>query len=619
MKLASTDRLIALQFLAVVLPVGVLLLAQLIADARRAAALEHSQPLRIIAQDARANYKTFTNGAADAVDTGTLGSQSVRALHIAAEQITALAERGEAATAGVAPGVLDGLVEAIPSGTTLELLLPLRAQISQGDKLTEAIYQEYERRDEAVVKDAIDSAIRQKRQVVAAFLLTLVLSVFFVVLARRRLQARIAADAVIERQRRAELETISIRFGMATRAARAGVYELHSTKESLWWSDSMYELYGRSAGAARPTVAAWLEMIHPEDRESAQGAIGTAIAERGQLHNRYRVVRPDGSIGHVESLAAVVTDSIDASPRLVGIDLDITARVEAEKREEALEQRLRTASRQAGMAEVATNVLHSVGNVLNSVNVSANLVTASVRKPKAAGLSRVVALLHENQGNLATFIADDERGKHLPAYLTQLSNHLVAEQSRTLQELESLQMNVAHIKEVVAMQQSYAKRAGVKELMGVTNLVEDSLSISAAEFARHGITLLRDFHDVPFILVDRHKTLQILVNLLRNAKCACDAVERSDKQVTVRIAKHEGGVQIVVIDNGVGIPPENMTRIFSYGFTTRREGHGFGLHGAALAAKELGGTLHAASDGPGKGATFTLVLPLKHSETVHEQ
>ncbi|MGH8863905.1 MAG: sensor histidine kinase [Burkholderiales bacterium] len=572
-----------------------------------------------MAQDVRANYKTFTNGAADAVDTGTLGSQSVKALHIAAAQLAALAGEGEAATVGAAPGVLGGLVEAIPSGITLDALLPLRAQISQGDKLTEAIYSEFERRDEAVVKDAIDSAIRQKRQVIAAFLLTLVLSVFFVVLARRRLKARIEADAAVERQRRAELESISVRFGMATRAARAGVYELHASNESLWWSDSMHELYGRSVGAERLTVAEWLELIHPDDRESARAAIATAISERGELHNRYRVVRPDGSTGHVESLAAVVTDSMDASARLVGIDLDVTARVEAEQREQALEQRLRAASRQAGMAEVATNVLHNVGNVLNSVNVSANLVTASVRKPKAAGLSRVVALLNENQGNLAAFITDDDRGKHLPAYLTQLSNHLATEQSRTLQELESLQMNVAHIKEVVAMQQSYAKRAGVKELMSVTNLVEDSLSISAAEFTRHGIKLLREFEDVPSILVDRHKVLQILVNLLRNAKCACDAVERSDKQVAVRIAKQEGAVQIVVTDNGVGIPPENMTRIFSYGFTTRREGHGFGLHGAALAAKELGGSLYAESDGPAKGATFTLVLPLKHPERVHEQ
>lgn len=611
MKAAATDKWIALQFLAVILPIGTLLLLQLVADARRADALAKSRPLRTVAQDVRANYKTFTNGAADAVDTGTLGSQSVKALHIAATGLTSLVRRGETAKIGEASAVVNGLADSIPTGTTLEALLPLRAKIALGDRLTAAIDQEYSQRDEAVVKDAIASAIHQKNQVIVAILITLALSLLFVVLARQQLRARIEADAAVERRRRAELETISIRFGMATQAARAGVYELQANDQGLWWSDSMYGLYGQTPGSSRPTMDVWIQLIHPEDRKSFQTAIGAAIGEGGELHSRYRVVRPDGSLVHIESLAAVVTESTGGIPRLVGIDLDITGRVEAERREQELQHQLQAASRHAGMAEVATNVLHNVGNVLNSVNVSASLVTANIRKPRAASLSKVVALLQENQNNLGTFITENERGKHLPAYLAQLSDYLVTEQSSSLQELESLQKNIAHIKEIVAMQQSYAKRAGVTEMLSAASLVNDALSMTRDEFKRHGITLHQEFEEVPPILVDRHRVLQILVNLLRNSKGACDASGRGEKTVTVRVAARDGGVQIAVTDDGVGISPELMARIFSFGFTTKKEGHGFGLHGAALAAKELGGALRAHSDGPGRGATFTLDLPLR--------
>ena len=111
--------------------------------------------------------------------------------------------------------------------------------------------------------------------------------------------------------------------------------------------------------------------------------------------------------------------------------------------------------------------------------------------------------------------------------------------------------------------------------------------------------------------------LQILINLLRNAKYACEASGKSDKQIVVRIANHAGGVQIAVTDNGVGIQPDHMTRIFSHGFTTKKNGHGFGLHSGALAARELGGALRVASDGPGQGATFTLELPQKSPEAVY--
>ncbi len=613
----STDNLIALQFLAVILPVTLVLLGQLAADARRASALESSRPLRTLANEARASYRTFTNGAADAVDTGTLGRQSAEALRAAADQLAQLAQQGEAAVLGNTPGLVAGLSRAVGSGARLETLLPLRASILRADRETRAIDAVFVNRDQAVVRDAIDSAVRQKRQVMSALLASGALTVVFVLATRRRLKRQIDADAAVERQRRAELEVISIRFGAASKAARAGVYELQQHGEQVWWSETMNELYGQSAADFRPTLSGWLAQIHPDDRAAAAQAMATALREHQQLRTRYRVVLPDGTIRHIESLAAAVIDSADAGFRLVGIDLDITERVAAEQRESALQQQLRDASRHAGMAEVAASVLHNVGNVLNSVNVSASLVSDNVRKSKAEGLGRVVELLEEHRQDLGHFISQDERGRHLPTYLEQLSRQLLAERLVTLQELDALRDNIGHIKEVVAMQQSYAKLVGVNETVDVRALVEEGLRLNADALDRHGIALQLDFTEVPPIMVDKHRVLQILINLLRNAKHACQVAECVDKRINVRIAPHDAGVQIAVSDNGVGIAAEDMPRIFTHGYTTKQHGHGFGLHGGALAARELGGALRVHSRGPGQGATFVLELPLMPHENAH--
>ena len=281
-------------------------------------------------------------------------------------------------------------------------------------------------------------------------------------------------------------------------------------------------------------------------------------------------------------------------------------------------RQLLDASRQAGMAEIATNVLHNVGNVLNSVNVSTDLLVENVRRSRAANLGRVVALLREHAPDLGTFITTDARGKHVPAYLAQLSDELMADQAAIVLELESLRKNVGHIKEIVAMQQTYATFGGVKELINIVALVEDSININETAFHRDHVEVIREFENVPPVNAEKHKILQILVNLLRNAKHACLDSDRVDKRLNLRVTNSGGRVRITVTDNGIGIPPENLTRIFSHGFTTRKGGHGFGLHSSALAAKEMGGSLAAYSEGPGKGATFTLDLPLSTQENLHE-
>jgi PAS domain S-box-containing protein len=288
---------------------------------------------------------------------------------------------------------------------------------------------------------------------------------------------------------------------------------------------------------------------------------------------------------------------------------NITERKDSEVEFERVHKQLLDASRLAGMAEVASNVLHNVGNVLTSVTVSASLVAECVKNAKVAGLGRAAALLKEREGDLGTFITTDERGRKLPAYLAQLAEQLQGNQRLALKELASLHDNIEHIKETVAMQQSYAKLCGVAETVTVSALIEDSLRMNAGALTRHGVTVCREIADMPTITVDKHRILQILVNLIRNAKYACDESGRPEKTVTIRAESDEHTVRISVIDNGIGIHRDNLGRLFRHGFTTRKTGHGFGLHSGALAARELGGSLSAHSDGPGCGATFILELP----------
>lgn len=287
-------------------------------------------------------------------------------------------------------------------------------------------------------------------------------------------------------------------------------------------------------------------------------------------------------------------------------------RVESRTRQlrEAQSELLATA-RQAGMAEIATNVLHNVGNVLNSVNISADLLSRKLRASKTLGLAKVVQMMNEHKDDLGHFIEHDEKGKLLPAYLGQLSDAVANEQQSMRDELAQLSASVDHVKEIVATQQSYAGAARLEEPLYINVLLEDALRMNAGALTRHQVAVVREFAPVPQIMGDKHRLLLILINLISNAKQAMSDLPGCSRQMTLSMKVVDATLQISVKDDGEGIAPENMNRLFTHGFTTRKDGHGFGLHSCAVAAVEMKGRLTAHSDGPGTGAIFTLELPLK--------
>ncbi len=418
-------------------------------------------------------------------------------------------------------------------------------------------------------------------------------------------------------QRQAELEALSIRFGVATRAANAGVWEYRANSGEIWWNDTMYTIYGCSAETFRPTMDVLLAMIHPDDLVLAQAAWTEAMQESNQLHVNFRIVRPDGSIAHVDQVATVVTDPDTLERRMVGISIDVSERVEAEQRERRLQRQLREASHQAGMAEVATGVLHNVGNVLNSLGVASSTAQARLKSSQIERVAQVAGMLAQNRDRLAEFLTSDDRGKRMPDYLAALGTRLAADTGAVQQEFEAISGHVQYLRQIVQAQQSFARVGGACDEVDVAELVETALTLKGQEL--NGAHVVRDIGGLPMVLTDRYKLLQIVVNYIGNACDALAANNPTAPRIAISARQLQDQLEIAVEDSGAGIAPELLPRVWEFGFTTKTHGHGFGLHSAAVAAQQLGGTVSAQSAGVGLGARFSVTIPLRTAQVAADR
>ena len=272
------------------------------------------------------------------------------------------------------------------------------------------------------------------------------------------------------------------------------------------------------------------------------------------------------------------------------------------------------AARAAGMSEIATGVLHNVGNVLNSVNVSASLLTQNSRRSGSGDLKRVVEAIRGSTGDLLSFLQRDPRGAHLDPLLEQLSGQLERENAERERELSALSRGIEHIKELIHAQQGLAGRAGFLEDVDPRELIEAALSLTAIASEGTEPEIVREFQELAPVPLDRHRLMEVLVNVIQNARQALCTPDLAQRRLVLRcLESSPDELRIEVEDSGPGIAPEDQARIFTHGFTTRREGHGFGLHASANAATEMGGKLLARSAGRGHGACFVLSLPLKRA------
>jgi PAS domain S-box-containing protein len=386
-------------------------------------------------------------------------------------------------------------------------------------------------------------------------------------------------------------------------------------RELRYVSRGFERIWGRPTAELYAGPHRWIDFIVPEDREHVVRTFAGLTADAPSLDVEYRILRPDGEQRWIRVRGFQVRDAAGTLLSNTGIVTDITERKLAQAELDAAHKQLMEASRRAGMAEIATNVLHDVGHILNSVTVSAGILRSTLSASRSQGLDLAIRMMNEHADDLGNFLAQDAQGKLLPSYLHGISQALLQEQKALMDELQHLTRSIGHIREVITTQQAYARTSGHRESGRISDLVEDALRINAHALERDGVVVVKEFAALPAVIIDRARVLQVLVNLIGNARDALAHVPPEARRLTARVrGAGAGRVQVSVQDEGEGIPPENLTRIFAHGFTTRKHGHGFGLHSCALAAAEMGGTLTVHSDGPGRGATFALELPVESTE-----
>ena len=314
-----------------------------------------------------------------------------------------------------------------------------------------------------------------------------------------------------------------------------------------------------------------------------------------------------------QSQAQIMTQNVELEHTNQSLVVEIAERKKAESEREVLNRRLQEASRQIGMAEVASSVLHNVGNVLNSVNVSVSLIHKTLQQTPVEKFGRIGQMVWDHTSDLCVYLAQDEKGKQIPAYLMKLAEQVNSNFAGIGKELDALDGNINHIRRIISAQQGLAKPQVLLEQTQLAEVLEQALAINRDGLEQGNIAVVREYTDLPSMMCDRHQVLQIMVNLINNAVQVMKAMPDRSHRLTVSVGYHPDNcerVQIQVQDTGFGIKPDHFKRLFTQGFTTREGGHGLGLHSSFLAAKLLGGTLSAASKGEGQGATFTLELPL---------
>lgn len=358
---------------------------------------------------------------------------------------------------------------------------------------------------------------------------------------------------------------------------------------------------------------AFIEHVtHSEDRQRVKDCWSQAVENLQQYQIEYRVVRANGTTAFVSEYGQAAKLGLGGKV-LRGKLLDITSQRENEASTQDMHKMMVEASRQAGMAEIATGVLHNVGNVLNSLNVGAKLLSERLKKSRMEKLCQAAQLVQQNLPDNPDFFVNDKRGQVLPGYLVELSGYLRDEQNRLGATVSDMIERIEHIRDMIMLQQSHSSVRTLWEPLDLATVMEEALRLEMdVHMAHQQIKVVRQYADLPPIYAARGLLLQIIVNLLANACQAMGDKNPADRKLTLRIQPQgETSVRLTVEDTGCGIHPRHLTSIFTQGFTTKKEGHGFGLHHASLLAQDLGGTLRAESDGLGKGARFVLEIPAR--------
>lgn len=405
-----------------------------------------------------------------------------------------------------------------------------------------------------------------------------------------------------------EMMGLNEKLEFAQHIAGLGYWYYDGMTERVIWSKELFNLFHLDSREKPPMLNQFLEFVHEQDRFELVDKIERALEKKIDYECEIRVKNPKGGYHWYR----VIGQCREGAKQLEGIVIDIHKSKTAEEKIKELNQQISSTARRAGMAEVATTILHNIGNILNSSNVSISFLKNSFSQDYHKKLVKIMQMLEQHSTDLVEFLTQDPKGKVIPQYLLALAKIILEENEKNNMEVNNLQNDLRHINEIVNTQKSISGLSSMNEKIYLPELIDTAVNITMSTSKNGHINIIKDFQPAPMVHVDKSKLLHILINLIQNAKEAVQEYTRSPiKEIHLLIQKKEKNlVQVIIQDNGIGIDTENLQRIFAFGFTTKKNGHGFGLHSSSLSAREMGGSLLAESPGEGQGARFILNLPI---------
>lgn len=424
-------------------------------------------------------------------------------------------------------------------------------------------------------------------------------------------QERYLLDRSIEISSR-EMKELNEKIETAQQISHLGYWNYDQTLKKMSWSKILYELFALDFSKQPPSLHEMLELTHDQDKSLLKKLIDKIFIEGQEYEVEVRIKQLNGSeeFRWFQIAGQPVKEADNHITQVTGIARDIQNRKKYEEEVKQLHGQLVTTARRAGMADVAISILHNVGNILNSVNVSMELIREYAEHSYQEKLRAAENLLEQNISHLTEYITSDKRGKLLPTYLLSLSNELESNQKNILQELDNLRCQVKMINDITIAQRSFSGITGFMEEVDIMEQIDLAIKMCNTDIESRQIEIIKITKENYTLITDKTKLLQILINLMQNAKDALIESTTTAKKLIIEINKVANNIEISIKDNGIGILSENVDKIFSLGFTTKDTGHGFGLHGSAISANELGGAIKAMSEGHKLGATFILTLPL---------
>ncbi len=430
----------------------------------------------------------------------------------------------------------------------------------------------------------------------------------------RKMQQNLIADIEAREEAQERLQISEERLALAFDAANDGIWDYHVETDDYYLSPRYTSLLGYDPEELPTSSSGMADLTHPDDQRFSNKELVEFVERQPEFELEKRLRHKNGEYIWFRVRGKVVERDERGRPhRIVGTHSDITKRKQAEEELKIAQQKLVEQAHSAGMAEIATSVLHNVGNVLNAATTSSTVIRETLKKSKLNTLTKLAQVVKQNEENFASYIKNDPQGQKFAGFMTELTRVLDGERTRLLSEINTLGQSHEHIRQIIAVQQNYAGVAGVQETVVMRELVQDAVKLLDASFERHHIDFkVEEPKRLPPVEIEKHRVLQIMINLLKNAR---DSVRDSGRQERIIRARLLGDgvreVKVEVTDNGRGISEEDQDKIFRYGFTTKKDGHGYGLHGCAIAIREMGGSLTFSSEGPDKGATFSFTLPIE--------